>query len=88
MGPTAIPIIVDHQASLCSIQEIVPSIEDISNYPMVNALAALPIPPTDNSSLINLKALSSYFPSPFLCNTIIATDLPSPLAIILTGRAT
>jgi hypothetical protein len=35
-GPTSVPVIVDHQAALHSIQEIVPSIEDINNCPTVN----------------------------------------------------
>jgi hypothetical protein len=86
MGPTAISIIVDHRAPLCSVQEIVPSIEDIGNCPTVNALAALPTP-ADDGSLINLEVLCSFFPAPFLNNGILAMDLPSPLTLILAGRA-
>jgi hypothetical protein len=86
MGPTAVPIIVDHQTSLFSVQEIVPSIEDIGNCPTVDAHAALPIPPVDNNSLINLKALCSFFPAPFLCNTILTIYLASPLTFILASR--
>ena len=86
-APTSIPIIVDHQMALLSIQEIVPSIKDIDNYTMVDKLAALPIPLAGGGSLINLEALRSFFPTPFLCNAILATDFLSPLALILAGTA-
>jgi hypothetical protein len=78
--PTAIPIIVDHQASLCSIQAILPSIT-------VNNLAALPIPPADDGGRVNLEVLRSFFLAPFLRNTILAMQSPTPLALILKGRA-
>jgi hypothetical protein len=86
MGPASVPIIVYHQAALRSIQEIVPSIEDIDNCPTVDELASLPIPPADGGGLVNLEALRSFFPTPFLCNAILATNLPSPLALILAVR--
>ncbi len=85
-GPTSIPVIVVHQAALHSIQEIVPSIKDINNCPTVDELASIPIPSANGGSLVNLKALRSFFPAPFLCNAILATNLPSPLALILAVR--
>jgi hypothetical protein len=45
MGPTAIPVIVDHRAAIHPIQVIVPSAADIANCLTINDLAALPTPP-------------------------------------------
>ena len=85
-GPVSIPIIVDHGAALHSIQEIVPTIDDINSCLTVDDLSALPTP--DNvAGVINLKALRSFFPAPFLRNTIFVTDSLSPLTLILAGRA-
>jgi hypothetical protein len=86
-GPSASPIIVNHQAALCSIQVTIPPARDITNCLMVDNLAALPTPTTTRRSLFNLESLSSFFPAPFLCNAILAKDLASPLALILAGRA-
>jgi hypothetical protein len=81
----SIPAIVDHKAVLLSIQEIVPTIEDINACLTVDDLSALP---TDNAaSVINFKALRSFFLAPFLRNAILAADSLSPLALVLTGRA-
>ena len=77
--PTSIPVIVDHQTALLSIQVIVPPIE-------VAELTAIPILPAGGGGLINLEALRSFFPFPFLGNAILATDSLSPLALILAGR--
>ncbi len=52
---------------------------------MVDALAALATPAADG--LINLEGLNSFFPVPFLCNAILATDSSSSLALVLMGRA-
>ena len=52
-GPVSIPFIVNHGAALLSIQEIVPTIEDINACLTVDDLSALP---TDNAaSIINLE---------------------------------
>jgi len=84
-GPVSIPVIVNHGAALLSIQEIVPTIEDINACLTVDDLSALP---TDNAaSVINLEALNSFFLAPFLRNAILAADSLSPLALILVGRA-
>jgi hypothetical protein len=85
-GSASVPIIVDHQAALRSIQEIVPSIKDINNCPAVDELASLPIPLANGGGLVNLEALRSFFPISFLCNAILVTNLPSPLALILAVR--
>jgi hypothetical protein len=45
-----------------------------------------PFPPANGGGLVNLKALGSFFPAPFLCNAILATNSPSPLALILAVR--
>jgi len=85
-GPVSIPIIVDHGAALHSIQEIVPTIDDINTCLTVDDLSALPTP--DNAAgVINLEAPRSFFPAPFLCNAILATDSLSTLTLILAGRA-
>jgi hypothetical protein len=86
-GPSAFPVIVNHQAALCSIQVTVAPAGDITNCLMVNDLAALPTPTTTHCGLSNLKDLSSFSPAPFLCNAILAEDLASLLALILAGRA-
>jgi hypothetical protein len=85
-GPTSVPVIVDHQAALRSIQKIIPSIEDTDNCPTVDELASHPIPPANGGGLVNLKALRSFLPAPFLCNGILAINSPSPLALILAVR--
>ena len=70
---------------LLSIQVIVPTIEDINACLTVNDLLALPM---DNAaSIINLEALRSFFPAPFLPSAILAAGSLSPLALILMGRA-
>jgi hypothetical protein len=38
---------------------------------------------SNSGSLVDLKAFRSFFHAPFLCNAILAMDLPSPLALIL-----
>ena len=86
-GPTSIPVIVDHQTTLLPIQVIVPPIKYVGNCPSAEKLAALPIPPANGGSSINLKALRSVFPTPFLRNAILATDSLSPVALIFPGRA-
>ena len=85
-GPVSIPVIVDHGAALLSIQETVPTIEDINAGLRVDDLSALPTL-DDAAGVINRKALRSFFPAPFLRNAILATDSLSPLALILAGRA-
>ncbi len=85
-GPVSIPIIVDHKAALLSIQEIVPTIEDINAGLTINDLSTLPTP-DDAAGVINLETLRNFFPAPFLCNAILAADSLSPLALILAGRA-
>jgi hypothetical protein len=50
-------------------------------------LATLPTPAATHRSLSNLNGLSSFFPTPFLCNAILAEDLAFPLALILAGKA-
>jgi len=85
-GPVSIPIIVDHGAALHSIQEIVPTIDDINSCLTVDVLSALPTP-DDVAGIINLEALRSFFPAPFLRNAILAMDSLSPLTLILVGRA-
>jgi hypothetical protein len=84
--PVSIPVIADHGAALLSIQEIVPTIEDIIAGLTVNNLSALPTP--DNATgIINLDSLRSFFLAPFLCNAILAVDSLSPLTLILASRA-
>ncbi len=87
IGPSAIPVIVDHIAALRSTQVIVPPIEDIVGCPTADDLAALPTPPADGNSLVNLKALSCFILTPFLCNAVLASDSLSPLALIVAARA-
>ena len=62
-GSMSIPTIVGHQTALLPIQVIILPIKDIGNCPTVELLAALPIPPSDGGSPINLKALRSFFPT-------------------------
>jgi hypothetical protein len=69
------------------IQAIVPSIEDIANCPTADDFASLPTPTTNGGGFVNLEALRSFLPAPFLRNAILAKDSPSPLALILTARA-
>ena len=88
-SPVTIPIIVDHGAALLSIQEIVPTIKDINACLMVDDMSALPttdfnFDPDDTAGGINLEALGSFFPAPFLRNAILAAP---PLALIHAGRA-
>jgi len=85
-GPVSIPVIVNHGAALHSIQEIIPTIDDINSCLTVDDLSALPTL-DDVAGVINLKALRSSFPAPFLRNAILATDSLSPLTLILMGRA-
>jgi hypothetical protein len=87
IGPSAVPVIVDHNGALRSIQAIVSLIEDIVGCPMVDSLAALPTPPVDGGGLVNLEALSCFFPAPFLRNGILALDSLSPFALIIVTRA-
>ena len=85
-GPVSIPNIVDHGAALHSIQEFVPTIDDINSCLTVDDLSALPTP--DNvAGVINLEALRSFFPAPFLRNAILTTYSLSPCTLILAGRA-
>jgi hypothetical protein len=86
-GPSAFPIIVNHQAALHSIQVTIPPSGDITNCLTINNLAALPTSAAKRRGLSNLEGLSSFFPAPFLCNAILAADLASSLALILAGRA-
>jgi len=85
-GPVSIPVIVNHGAALHSIQEIIPTIDDINSCLTVDDLSALPTL-DDVAGVINLKALRSFFPAPFLRNAILAMDSLSPLTLILVGRA-
>jgi hypothetical protein len=79
MGPTSVPIIVDHQAALRSIQEIIPSIEDIDNCPTVDELASLPIPPANGSGLVNsMPSGASSLPPSFTMQSLQQT-CPPPL---------
>jgi hypothetical protein len=87
MGPTAIPIIVDHQAAILPIQVILSSTVEIANCLTINNLAALPTPPTISGGPVNLKGLRTFFPAPFLCNAILKVDSASPLNLVLAGRA-
>ncbi len=85
-GPSVFPIMVNHQAALCSIQVTVPPARDITNCLTDNDLAALPTPTVTRSGMPNLEGRSSFFPAPFLHNAILAEDSTSPLALILAGR--
>jgi hypothetical protein len=87
IGPSAIPVVVDHIAALRSTQAIVPPIEDIVGCPTADDLAALPTPLANGSGLVNLEALSCFIPTPFLHNAILALDSFSPLALIVAARA-
>jgi hypothetical protein len=77
-GPAAVPVIVDHQGALRSIQAIVPSIEDIANCPTADDLASLPTPTTNGGSFVNLEALRSFLPVPLppQCNPCNGLPLP------------
>jgi hypothetical protein len=86
-GPSAFLVIVNNQASLCSIQVTVPPAGDITNCLTIDNFAALPTPTATRRGPSNLNGLSSFFPAPFLCNAILAEDSASPLALILAGRA-
>jgi hypothetical protein len=60
IGPSAVPVIVDHIAALRSTRVIVPSIEDIAGCPTANDLAALPPPlPTAAASLTSRRSRAS-----------------------------
>jgi len=85
-GIVSIPVIVDHGAAPHSIQEIVPTIDDINSCLTIDDLSALPTP-DDVTGVINLEALRSFFPAPFFFNAILATDSPFPRTLILAGRA-
>jgi hypothetical protein len=87
IGPSAIPVVVDHIAALRLTQAIVPPIEDIVGCPTADNLAALLTPPADGNGLVNLKALSCFIPATFLRNAILALDSLSPLALIVAARA-
>jgi hypothetical protein len=79
IGSSAVPVIMDHNGALRSIQAIISPIKDIVCCPMVNNLAALPTPPINGGGLVNLEALLCFLPAPFLCNAILASDSLSPL---------
>jgi hypothetical protein len=87
IGPSSVPVILDHNKALRSIQAIISPIKDIVGCPTVDNLAALPTPPVDGGGLVNLEALSCSLPAPFLCNAILALDYPSPLTLIIVVRA-
>jgi hypothetical protein len=87
IGPSAVPVIVDHIAALRSTQAIVPPIKDILGCPTADNLAALPTPPADGNGLVNLEVLLCFIPAPFLCNAILASDSLSPLVFIVAARA-
>ncbi len=86
-GPSSFPVIVNHQAALCSIQVTAPPTGDITNCLTIDDLSALPTPTATRCGLSNLNNLSSFFPALFLCNASLAEDSASPLALILAGRA-
>jgi hypothetical protein len=86
-GPSAFPVIVNHQAALCSIQVMVPPAGDIANCLTVEDFAALPTPYADGSGIVNLEGLSFFFHPPLLHNAILAADMATPLTLILAGRA-
>jgi hypothetical protein len=87
IGPSAVPIIVDHNGALRSIQAIVSPIEDIVGCPTGDNLTALLTPPVNGVGLVNLEALSCFFLAPFLCNVILASNSLSPLVLIIFARA-
>jgi hypothetical protein len=47
VGPSAIPIMLDHKGALCSIKAIVPPIGDIVGCTTVDNIATLPTPPAN-----------------------------------------
>jgi hypothetical protein len=85
IGSKAIPVIVEHQAALLSLQVVVPSITDIDACTTIDELNALPTPP-EIGGIVNLEGLQTFFPAPFLRNAILAEDTSSPLILALTGR--
>jgi hypothetical protein len=84
IGPKAIPVIVKHQGALLSIQKVVPSITNIDTCTTINELNALPTP-SEIGGIVNLEGLQTYFPAPFLQNTILTEDTFPPL--FLSSRA-
>jgi hypothetical protein len=88
IGPSAVPVIVDHIAALGSTQAITPPSRTSWAAPRPTASQPSPPPPADGGSLVNLKALLCFIPTPFFHNAILALDSLSPLALIVAARAT
>jgi hypothetical protein len=65
IGSKAIPVIVEHQAALLSLQVVIPSITDINACITIDELNALPTPP-EIGGIVNLEGLQTFFPAPFL----------------------
>ncbi len=86
-GPSAFPVIINHQAALCSIQVTVPPFWDITNCLAADDLAAIPAPTTTRHGLSNLnKGLSSFSPHPSFALQYLQRTWPNPLALILAGK--
>jgi hypothetical protein len=78
IGPSAVPVVVDHIVALHSTQAIILSIEDIVGCPTADNLATPPPPPANGNGLVNLEAILCFIPAPFLRNAIFASDSLSP----------
>jgi hypothetical protein len=50
VGPSAVPVMLDHKGALCSIKAILPPIVDIAGCTTVDNLATLPTPPANVNS--------------------------------------
>ncbi len=85
--PSALPVIVNHQAALHSIQVTIPPSGDITNCLTVGNSAALPTPFASRCSLFNLEGLSSFFPAPTFAMQSLQLTRPPPLPSYLqAGR--
>ncbi len=85
-GPSVFPVIVNHQAALCSIQVTFPPAGDITNCLRINNLAALLTPTPTCCSLSNLEGLSSFSPAPFLSMQSLQRTQPPPLPSYLQAE--
>jgi hypothetical protein len=86
MGPNTTPVVLDHQSAINPVNVIVPPIEDIQACLTTGDLKAL-LTPRTRGGTANLNGINCFFPAPFLRNAILLEKSPSPLNLVIAGRA-
>ena len=84
VGHNATPVILDATVAIQPLQVVVPQLAEIVACSSIDDLRALPQPAANG--VVNLEAINSFFPAPFLRNAILnEVENSSPLALILAA---